>query len=103
MTDEVKILNSKEAIAALTSPTGVVYKAFRDGEANLWQARATREDEFGKVLPDMKRSQPVSGNFTSEPRCIEAIRRHLLVLWLKSDEEAEKRAAQAELRKSKAA
>ncbi len=88
MTDEVKILNSKESIPALTAPTGVIYKAFKEGEPNLYSLWAVREDEFGKIYPDKNRKQPITGTFTSESKALEALRRWLCLLWAESDAEA---------------
>src|SRR6478752_1947940 len=96
MTDEVKILNSKDAIPARTDPTGVVYNAFREGEACLWSLWAVREDELGKTYPNKKRTQPVQGDFTSESRALDALRRWLTVRWSESDAESARLAARNE-------
>lgn len=101
MTDDVKILNSKEAIPANTSPTGVVYKAFRDGEAPLWTLYAIREDDLGKVWPDKVKRQPIVGTFTSEQRAYEALRRYLCNLWDESDSESARLQAQRDLKNGK--
>ena len=101
MTEDVKILNSKEAIPARTSPTGVTYAAFREGEAVLWTIWATREDDLGKILPDRNRKQPVEGVFTSEARAYEALRKWLVNQWSKSDAESSRLAAERPGKQSK--
>lgn len=93
MTDEVKILTSKDAIPMNTSPTGVKYGAFREGEAPLWEVFAIRYDEENKELPDRKASKLIEGKFTSDAKANEAIRRSLSLLWAASDKKAEQLAA----------
>ena len=90
MTDEVKVLNSRDAIPAGITPTGVTHKVFREGEVALYEVFPVREDEFGKQYPDKSRKQIVFGTFTSEQRAAEALRRQLCVLWSESDALAQK-------------
>ena len=90
MTDEVKLLNSKESIPEGVSPLGIKYKAFREGEPTLWTLWAVRVDAEEKVWPDKNRSQPIEGMFTSEAKALDALRRWLSVAWADSDQKAAK-------------
>ena len=89
MTEDVKILNSKDAIPARTAPTGVVYGAFRLGEAPLWEVYAIRVDDEGREHPDKNRKQPLEGSFTSDAKAYDMLRRWLTVQWAESDRIAE--------------
>ena len=103
MTDEVKILNSRDCIPKNIAPTGVEYKAFRLGEHPLFELFAIRWDEDNKEFPDKGRKQPIEGSFTSESKALEALRRWLTLVWAESDSIANKLAAAREKRTDKQA
>jgi hypothetical protein len=103
MTNEAKVLNSRESIPAKIAPTGVRYGVFRLSEHPLFEVYAVRLDEEDKEFPDLNRKQPVEGNFTSEAKANEALRKFLTLAWAASDEAAGKLLANREKRKEREA